>query len=98
MSENTVENKTMKIALYAGKYNSESVNEFDDWIEKHNEYVRITEVLEVTFVPRDHDVILQARVACLDREIKNVQADAEHKVNDLKDQKQRLMAIEDKRG
>lgn len=85
--------KTMTVAIYSSKYNSTSVNEVVEWIEEHKDYIRISEPQTVTFTPLDHEVVLKLRLDALDREIESVRATAQATVDDLEDQKQRLLAI-----
>ena len=81
---------TREIALFQNKYGY--ISEWrSDW--DNDDYVRISEPVTVTYKPLDRDEVLKARVKALDNEIKAVRAEAENKINDLKDQKQRLMAI-----
>jgi len=85
--------KTMTVAIYSSKYNATSVNEVVEWIEEHKDYIRISEPQTVTFTPLDHEVVLKLRLDALDREIESVRATAQATVDDLEDQKQRLLAI-----
>jgi len=84
---------TKTVAVYQTEYNNETLNEVVDWIERSERYIRITEPQEVMFIPLDHGVVLKARLDALDREIRSVRAIAQAKVDDLKDQRQRLLAI-----
>ena len=84
--------KEITVAIYTVK-STELIRKVDPWLENNANYVRITEPVTVTFESRKHDDVLCDRIACLDEEIKDVRAEAQAKVNDLEDQKQRLMAL-----
>jgi len=83
------------VALYQGKY-SENVWLVDSWVEDADDYVRTSDIVEVEFTPRPHKDIVLERVRALDAEIKSVRATMVAKINNLEDQKARLLAIEDK--
>jgi len=82
------EELTQAVAIYLGKYGI-TIHTVETWIEKSNEYIRATEPLEVTFTPLPDEVIVKS----IDAEIKKTRAELTRKVNDLEDQKQRLLAI-----
>ena len=87
------EDVTQTIAVYISKYSCGSVNKVEDWIEESSDYVRATETLEVTFTPLSDEIIVKGRVKSIDAEIEKTRAELNLKINDLKDQKQRLLAI-----
>jgi len=87
------EDLTQSIALYVSKYNNISVSSVDCWIEADADYVRATEPLTVTFTALPDETVLAGRVASIDAQIETTRAELTRKIEDLKDQKQRLMAI-----
>ena len=87
------EELTLKVALYVSKHGSVSADDVQDWIEEHPDYIRCSEPLTITFKPLPDEIVLAARVAMLDAQITEVRAKLTMKVNDLEDQKQRLLAI-----
>ena len=94
MSRTIPEEKlTQSIALYFSKYGNVMVEKAGGWAEEHEDYVRATEPVEITFTPLPDEDILKGRVEALDREIEKVRAESTAKITDLKDQKQRLLAI-----
>lgn len=93
MSYDIPEDKlTMSLCLYQTQYGN-FLESREGFAEKNPEYVCVSEPITVTFTPLDPDKVLQARVAALDNEIEKVRAEASRKIDDLKDQKQRLLAI-----
>ena len=81
------------VALYMNKYGRITTNETSDWIENCEEYVRVSSPQTVTFVQLPDEDILVLRLHALDKEIEKVRAESTRKIDDLKDQKQRLLAI-----
>jgi hypothetical protein len=86
------EDLTKTVALYSGKYHT-AIFEVEGWIEEHKEYVRVTEPVEVTFTPLPDEVVLEGRVKAIDNEITKTRAELTQRINDLTDQKNRLLAI-----
>ena len=87
------EDLTRKVAIYISKYYYQIVNDCNESWEEDEEYVRATEPLEVTFKPLSDEVIVKGRVKSIDAEIEKTRAELNLKINDLKDQRQRLLAI-----
>ena len=86
--------KEVTIYLYATPYSEMTASAYDFGGEFGDpDYILLAEPQSVKFEMLDHDTVLAARVGQLDNEIQKVRAEAEERVNDLKDQKQRLMAI-----
>ena len=86
------EDLTQTVAIYIGEY-STHIHAVDDWIEKNNKYVRATEPVEIKLTPLSDEIIVKGRVKSLDAEIDKTRAEANLKINDLKEQKSRLLAI-----
>ena len=87
------EDLTREVALYQDKWGFVSVTGNIDYIAKKSEYAILSEPVTVTFKPLPDEEVLASRVAMLDAEIKKVRAKLTVKVNDLEEQKQRLLAI-----
>jgi len=87
------EDLTQSVAIYATKYGGLTVNEADGWMEKSGDYVRLTEPVEITFVALPDETVLACRVRAIDGQIQKTRAELTRKIDDLKDQKQRLLAI-----
>jgi hypothetical protein len=79
--------------VYLSKLGYPYIRTIGDFMENDSDYVRATEPLEVTFTPLSDEVIVEGRVKSLDAEIEKTRAEMSLKINDLKDQKQRLLAI-----
>ena len=87
------EDLTQSVAIYALKYGTLVISEVDDYSEMNADKVRLTERLEVTFTPLEDEEVLAAQVQFIDNEIEKTRAELTRKIEDLKDQKQRLLAI-----
>jgi hypothetical protein len=83
----------MKIALYQSKYCT-SAHRVDKWIEGNDEYIRLTEVLEVEFVNLPAEDVVIHQVNALDKQIEDVRAEMLDRIATLQDKKSKLMAIE----
>ena len=75
--------KTVEVALYASKYFEFRVNEVATWIEESEEYTRVSEIVEVKIKLLPRENVLKLRLACLDREIQSVRANAAKKIEDI---------------
>ena len=82
----------MKIALYQSKYSLDA-HTVTDWIERADDYVRTTKIVDVRFVDLPVEVITASRVKSIDSEITTLRAEFQKTLEDLMDQKQRLLAI-----
>ena len=89
----TEEDLTHTIAIYVNKYGGASTNDVCDWIEEDADYIRASEPLEITFTALPDEVVLEGRVKSIDAEIQKVRAEFTVRIDDLKDQKNRLLAI-----
>ena len=87
------EDLTHRVALYRSKYNYITVSDMSTWIEENEDYVRVSEPIDVRFVALPDDVILKSRVNALDKEIAKTRAELNRRIEDLTDQKNRLLAI-----
>ncbi len=84
---------TREVALYCSKNGYLAVQHTGGWMDNDDDYVRISEPLEVTFTALSDEVVLASRVDAIDEEIKITRAKFTKTLDDLKDQKQRLLAI-----
>ena len=84
----------MKIALYSS-YGSNYTRpqEADEFYEENSSYVRTTEIVEVEFTELDHATVVLAQVARVDHEIEDTRADLTRKIQDLEDERSKLLAI-----
>ena len=85
-------NKELKVYLYQTKYSDATVTNYE-FRDDDDDYVMLAKPSTVTFEMLDREVVLKSRLDALDRQITEVRAVAQAKVDDLEDQKQRLMAI-----
>lgn len=86
---------TQEVALYTNQHGSISIWEWepDGFWERSLDYVCVSEPVTVTFKPLPDDDVLKGRVAGIDAEIEKTRAEMNRKINDLTDQKNRLLAI-----
>jgi hypothetical protein len=82
----------MKIALYQSKY-SLSAHEASNWIEESKDYVRTSEVLDIDFPLLPIEDVTAARVESIDSEITEVCATLKRRIDELTNEKRRLLAI-----
>ncbi len=87
------EDLTMSVCLYISKYGNATVEKAEGWMQDDKDYVQLTEPTEITFTPLPDEDVLKSRVDSLDNQIEVTRAELTRKVNDLLDQKQRLLAI-----
>lgn len=85
---------TRKVALYESKYGLLTVNDFEDWIEEESaDYVRVFEPIKVTFVSLADEEVLNNQIKSIDAKIEHTRAELTRRINELTDQKNRLLAI-----
>ena len=84
---------THRVALYRSKYNYITVSEISTWIEENEDYVRLSEPINVEFTALPDEVVLGLRVKSIDKQIEKVRAEYTVLIEDLTDQKNRLLAI-----
>lgn len=98
----TIEEKdrTQDVALYISKSGLVLVDSVSLWIEKSEDYVRVSEPVTVTFNVLPDEEIVTLRVKGLDAKIEKARAELTRKIAeltrkiaDLTDQKNRLLAI-----
>jgi len=82
----------MKIAIYQSKY-SQILSEADDWTEAHNDYIRISEIVEVEIPMLSDSEQVEAKVKFIDDQIQDVRAELTARIEELTEQRQRLLAI-----
>ncbi len=87
------EDLTKELALYKSAYGTTFVFRVSESMDESVDYAQVSEVIDVTFTPLSDEVIVTARVKSIDAEIDKTRAEMNLKINDLKDQKQRLLAI-----
>ncbi len=83
----------MKIARYQTDYGTEITSEADDWMEKSDDYIRLTESIEVEFVYLSSEVVVPQKIARIDRGIEGLRAELGEKIAHLEDEKAKLLAI-----
>ena len=78
------------------EYNFESVvfaSKGNDLSYYGDEYVQLSEILEIDFPELDKEESIKKQVAVLDKQITKVMADSEVQITKLKARKQELLAI-----
>lgn len=83
----------MKIALYALFGTGSSLHEADAWREGDEDYVRLTDIVEVDFIDRPQEKVIPEKVARIDRGIEGLRAELGEKISKLEDEKAKLLAI-----
>jgi hypothetical protein len=81
-----VEARTLKLALFESKYGTV----FPSTGETDNEYTRVSEHIEVTFMPLPQDELIRGKLNMIDNEINEKFA----QIETLKQRKQELLALE----
>jgi hypothetical protein len=87
----------MKIALYrpTGRSDYTIVLESSDFRDDaRDDYIRVSEVVDVDFPERSHDEVVAQELSSIDNQIKTVQVAAEVKLNELKQRRDELLALE----
>ena len=87
------EDLTQSVALYLSKYGSTTVWTVSNYMEEHENYIRVSDPLHVEFTALPDDAILRGRVKSIDKEIEKTRAELTRRIEDLTDQKNRLLAI-----
>ena len=78
------------------KHNFESITEtYDGDLSYYldNEYVQLSEIIEIDFPELSDEVVIKNQVSALDNQITKVMADSEVQITELKARKQELLAI-----
>ena len=86
----------MKLALYRlATYPNSSPDPYQvsDLKENGKDWVRMSEIVEVEFPPRNPDEIIQQNVRCIDQEIAVEVRDHLQRLNDLKETKSKLLCL-----
>ncbi len=84
----------MKIALYKNVvYDNESVYTANGFFEDHDDYVRISEIVEVDFKMLPYGVAAEKEIALIDKQINEEMADHSVKISQLESRKSELLAI-----
>lgn len=85
----------MKLVLAKNvRLDFECVREADYFDRCDDEYVQISEVVEVEFPPLQESEIVTEQLRVLDTLKKDVQAEAQKRINDIEQRKAELLAIE----
>lgn len=85
--------KTIELALYATEFGNEYVQEVSEWIDNNERHVRCSSKEKVTFNRISESKIIAGRVKAYDCKIKEEQAKAEVVINEIKRQRQELLAL-----
>ena len=74
----------MKIALYKGvQFNTEIILQCIHDDDDTDEYIRISEVMEVDFIMLQNDKVSAKEIAILEKEKTDIQAETQLKINEL---------------
>lgn len=65
----------------------------DEWCDGHNDYIRLSEFVEVDFPALSVDAVIAQEVAVLDKKIDDIQTRALVEMTQLRQRKQELLAL-----
>lgn len=85
-----------RIAIYRlSQYPNSSgdISEVSDYKESDKDWVRLSEIIEVDFPPRDQDEVIQQSVTKLDELIKTEVTEHLQRLTDLNNTKRELLAL-----
>ena len=87
--------KKKVVLLKSMKHDYESITETEGDLSYYleNDYVQLSEIVEIDFPELNNDSVIKTQVAVLDKQITKVMADSEVQINKLKARKQELLAI-----
>ena len=87
----------MKLALYKSiQYRSVCIHEVDEYMEymeESDDYIRVSEIIEVEFTELSASTINKQEIVAVDKAINKFMAEAELKLGELKQRKAELLAI-----
>ena len=84
----------MKIALFKNvEYDHETIREYVEFDMFADDYLQLSEFVEVDFPLLDKSEVNKKQVAIIDKQIQKVKADYEVKLNGLESYKAELLAI-----
>jgi len=84
----------MKVALYKClSLDFDVLRDAGDLFEENDDYIRLTEIVDIDLKPLSDVNIINKEVAYIDNQIKRVQAVSEVRINELKQKKQELLAL-----
>jgi len=87
----------MKIELAVFKNDGDdrviNVSQYKDWLFNDDDYIQMTEIIEVEFTAlKDVDVV-EKQIAVIDKQIKAFKAASQVKLNQMEQAKQELLAL-----
>ena len=85
----------MKLAIYQTDY-SQIPLEVSDYVEESEKYLRISEIVEVEIPLFSEADQVAAKIKIIDNQIEEARAMLTARIEELTEQRQRLLAIEEK--
>jgi len=70
-----------------------TVQEVESWCEESEDYLRLTEPVEIELIPLAQEDVVKAEIEVLDKCIKTIQANAEVKINGIEQRKAELLSL-----
>ncbi len=87
----------MKIAMYETISGSAFPLEVTDYIEGNDEYIRISEIIEINFKDLPDKDVMNNKIKSIDKKINETLAEHNIRINNLKDIKNKLLALPNKK-
>ncbi len=87
----------MKIAMYETISGSAFPLEVTDYIEGNDEYIRISEIIEINFKDLPDKDVMNNKIKSIDKKINETLAEHNIEINNLKDIKNKLLALPNKK-
>jgi len=91
--EAQMKTKTEQVAIVSLYGHKAIIRPWYDWMDEDEDYVRESEVVDVTFTLLADDLVVPQKVKIFDNQIAEVRATALAAVGKLEDDKSRLLAI-----
>ena len=83
----------MKIAMYILFGGAPQVKGVSEWFENDEDYIRVTDIIEVDFIDLPPEVTIPPQLAAIDKGIAVVRAEMGAKIAGLEEQRSKLQAI-----
>ena len=81
-----------KYAIYQ-IFGSELVTEHREWMESDDDYIRLSEIIEIDFPMLPKEEVVPKQVKLIDDKIEKARARFQQAISELEDKKSRLLAI-----
>lgn len=82
----------MKLALFTNA-DSDYRTVCEEWAERHADYVRVSEFVDVTFPPLREEAVIERQLEALDRTETELRSKFQDKLNSIESRRAELRAI-----